>query len=112
MRGADGQFNVYKQRLARDYTFDKLHAGQRFIIGARRNEIMVFTNHRLDYYGSFISDQPEVSQLVSYYNSARKEDYVVLIYKGPFKVLIRIVEVQREGQTEVLGAPQSEIEGN
>ncbi|XP_023294631.2 uncharacterized protein LOC111677697 [Lucilia cuprina] len=89
----DGHFSVYRHRTPKEFAFDLLSSSSRFVGATRQNQVMIFTNHRLDCYGSFVSDQLEVTNLLGHQN-AEKEDYVLLIYKRPFKMLMRIVEME------------------
>ncbi|KAM7350998.1 female sterile (1) M3 [Cochliomyia hominivorax] len=89
----DGHFSVYRHRTSKEFAFDLLTSSSRFVGATRQNQIMIFTNHRLDCYGSFISDQKDVTDLMGHQNEA-KEDYVLVIYKRPFKLLVRIVEME------------------
>lgn len=89
----DGSFGIHKQRLASELAFDHLEATSRFIMASRQNKIMIFPDHHLDCYGSFVTDIPEIYQLLGFVGPA-EENYVLLISKTPFKVLIRSVEVE------------------
>ncbi|XP_065356106.1 uncharacterized protein fs(1)M3 [Calliphora vicina] len=89
----DGHFSVYRHRTPKEFAFDMLSSSARFVGATRQNQVMIFTNHRLDCYGSFTSDQMDVTNLLGHQN-ADKEDYLLLVYKIPFKMLMRIVELE------------------
>lgn len=90
---SDGHFSVYRHRTPKEYAFDLLASSPRFVGATRQNQVIIFTNHRLDCYGSFMSDQTDVTSLMGYQNTDN-EDYVLLVYKRPFKTLLRIVEME------------------
>ena len=106
---SDGHFNVYRQRSSKEFVFEKLVATDNFIGALHKNQVKVFTNHRLDCYGSFTIEQMDVASLLGHRNT-EKEDYIVVVYKRPFQTLIRMIELQISAQDLATGN-QSEPEG-
>lgn len=105
----EGHFSVYRHRTSKEFAFELLTSNNRFVGATRQDQIMIFTNHRLDCYGSFVSEQKDVTDLMGHQNE-EKEDFVLLVYKRPFKVLMRIVELEINVR-DLATANQSEPEG-
>ncbi|TMW50585.1 hypothetical protein DOY81_004320 [Sarcophaga bullata] len=105
---SDGHFSVYRQRSSKEFVFEKLVATDNFVGAFHQNQVKVFTNHRLDCYGSFTIEQMDVTSLLGHHNT-EKEDYIVLVYKRPFQTLIRMIELEIKAQDLAMGN-QSEPE--
>lgn len=105
----NGYFNVYRQRSSKEFFFEKLIAADNFIGALRQNQIKVFTDHRLDCYGSFTTDQMVVTSLLGHHN-LKKENYILLVYRGPFKTLLRIIQIEIKYQNLTTDI-QGETEG-
>lgn len=62
-------------------------------MASHQNRIMIFTDYHLDCYGSFTSDLWTISDLMAY-QGPHGEHYLLMLFKTPFKLLIRVVELE------------------
>uniref|UniRef100_A0A1I8NVE8 Uncharacterized protein n=1 Tax=Stomoxys calcitrans TaxID=35570 RepID=A0A1I8NVE8_STOCA len=93
LQSSDGNFVVYKQRAAKEFVFDHLNANTQFILASQQNRVMIFPDHNLDSYGSFVSDIPSISAIMSH-NGLAGENYALMFFKTPYRLLIRVVEIE------------------
>ncbi|XP_061394465.1 uncharacterized protein LOC133330021 [Musca vetustissima] len=89
----NGDFEISKQGSPEKLPFDHFKSNADFILSSYQNRVMIFTDHYLDCYGSFTSDIETISGLMAY-KGPRGERYILLLFKTPFKLLLRTVEIE------------------
>lgn len=93
LQNRDGNFELFQQRENENLSFSHFKASREFLMASHQNRIMIFTDYHLDCYGSFTSDLWTISDLMAY-RGPHGEHYLLMLFKTPFKLLIRVVELE------------------
>lgn len=103
MKRDEVQFSPYRQFNGKELTFERFVAGKHFLVGTNQGAVNVYPTARMDCYASYTAKESDVSEIITHV-SLQNESFVLLSYRRPFNILLRIFEVgAADGQS--LGAP-------
>nr|XP_014086969.1 uncharacterized protein LOC106615318 [Bactrocera oleae] len=103
MKRDEVQFSPYRQFNGKELTFERFVAGKHFLVGTNQGAVNVYPTARMDCYASYTAKESDVSDIITHV-SLQNESFVLLSYRRPFNILLRIFEVgAADGQS--LGAP-------